>query len=154
MKVAIRTLWTWVTSINCIHSNANVDGGVPKFPQRCIISRQQWDANEKRPDCFGELYFQVMWEYTKSLDQNSKPGNSLLILNGALLGNSADHVCFLFFPKHTQRCRILYFWGKERKEKKGAYDGEYDGVADEGDGAVSQCTASDDGWTLSRFAEH
>lgn len=45
------------------------------------------------------------------------------------------------FPKHTQRCRILYFWGKERTEKKGVHDGEYDEVADEGDGAVSQCTA-------------
>lgn len=106
-----------------------------------FASRQQWEANEKRPDCFGELYFQATWEYTKSLDQNPKPGNLLLILNGALLENSADHVCLLLFTKCTQRCRILYFWGKERKEKKGAHDGEYDGVADEGDGAVSQCTA-------------
>lgn len=100
---------------------ANVDGGVLKFHQRCIASRRQWEPNEKRPDYFGELYFQVMWEYTKSLDQNLKSGNSLLIPNEGLLENSLDHVCLLFFFPSTHWGAEFFIFeekrGKRRKER-------------------------------------
>ena len=63
-----------------------------------------------------------------------------------MLKQSVDLFVFLPLLKHIQSLRsffvvlVLFFSGRERKEKKGVCDGEYDGVADEGDGAVSQYT--------------